>query len=87
MPSSSRRHSASTGSPSGPVTVAFVISDGANVIDFAGAWEVFQDTARPRTDLNPASVAAVSPALAFNRTRRTRGSPSRNARTISALRS
>ncbi|HST00939.1 MAG TPA: DJ-1/PfpI family protein [Usitatibacter sp.] len=34
----------------GPVTVAFVLSDGANVIDFAGAWEVFQDTARPGTE-------------------------------------
>ncbi|HEX4779173.1 MAG TPA: DJ-1/PfpI family protein [Usitatibacter sp.] len=33
-----------------PVTVAFVISDGANVIDFAGAWEVFQDTARPGSE-------------------------------------
>jgi len=33
-----------------PVTVAFVISEGANVIDFAGAWEVFQDTARPGTE-------------------------------------
>ena len=34
----------------GPVAVAFVLSDGANVIDFAGAWEVFQDTARPGTE-------------------------------------
>ena len=34
----------------GPLTVAFVLSDGANVIDFAGAWEVFQDTARPGSE-------------------------------------
>jgi len=27
----------------GPIPVAFVISDGAVVIDFAGPWEVFQD--------------------------------------------
>lgn len=33
-----------------PVAVAFVVSDGANVIDFAGPWEVFQDTARPGTE-------------------------------------
>src|ERR1700685_2813572 len=28
----------------GPIPVAFVISEGAVVIDFAGPWEVFQDT-------------------------------------------
>ena len=44
-------------------------------------------THRPRTDLKPASVAAVSPALALSRTRRARGSCSWKARTISALRS
>jgi len=27
----------------GPINVAFVISDGANVMDIAGAWEVFGD--------------------------------------------
>jgi transcriptional regulator GlxA family with amidase domain len=27
----------------GPIRVAFVISDGATMIDFAGPWEVFQD--------------------------------------------
>src|SRR6202161_2072557 len=27
----------------GPIPVAFLISDGAVVIDFAGPWEVFQD--------------------------------------------
>ena len=30
--------------PGGPIKVAFVLSDGATVIDFAGPWEVFQDT-------------------------------------------
>lgn len=35
---------------SGPATVAFVLTDGANVIDFSGAWEVFQDSARPGTE-------------------------------------
>ncbi len=44
-------------------------------------------TCRPRTAFRPASVAAVSPAFAFRRTSRTRGSRSRNSRTISALRS
>lgn len=28
----------------GPINVAFIISKGANVIDIAGAWEVFEDT-------------------------------------------
>ena len=31
----------------GPVPVAFLISDGAVVIDFCGPWEVFQDTMLP----------------------------------------
>ncbi len=31
----------------GPIPIAFVISDGAVVIDFAGPWEVFQDAAAP----------------------------------------
>ena len=38
---------------SGPIPVAFVVTEGANVIDFAGPWEVFQDTAIPGTE-NPA---------------------------------
>ena len=33
-----------------PIAVAFVVTDGANVIDFAGPWEVFQDTPRPGTE-------------------------------------
>lgn len=37
------RHPTRT-SQEGRIDVAFVISPGANVIDLAGAWEVFQDT-------------------------------------------
>src|SRR5438093_903783 len=33
-----------------PIPVAVVITDAANVIDFSGPWEVFQDTARPGTE-------------------------------------
>jgi transcriptional regulator GlxA family with amidase domain len=33
----------------GVIPVAFVISDGAVVIDFCGPWEVFQDTNKPGT--------------------------------------
>ena len=29
--------------PSGPIPVAFLLSEGATMIDFAGPWEVFQD--------------------------------------------
>jgi transcriptional regulator GlxA family with amidase domain len=32
----------------GPIDVAFLVSDGATVIDFAGPWEVFQDVMLPR---------------------------------------
>jgi len=31
----------------GPIDVAFLISDGATVIDFTGPWEVFQDVMLP----------------------------------------
>lgn len=34
----------------GPIPVAFVVTASANVIDFAGPWEVFQDTANSGTD-------------------------------------
>lgn len=34
----------------GQINVAFVITEGANVIDFTGPWEVFQDTAVPGTE-------------------------------------
>ena len=33
----------------GAIPVAFIISDGAVVIDFCGPWEVFQDTNKPGT--------------------------------------
>ncbi len=33
-----------------PILVAFVITDQANVIDFTGPWEVFQDAAIPGSD-------------------------------------
>lgn len=46
----------------GPLTVAFVVSNGANVIDFAGAWEVFQDTARPGTEESGFQLFTVSEA-------------------------
>jgi transcriptional regulator GlxA family with amidase domain len=31
----------------GPIDVAFLVSDGATVIDFTGPWEVFQDVGLP----------------------------------------
>jgi len=34
----------------GPILVAFVVSDDATVIDFAGPWEVFQDVMVPDRD-------------------------------------
>jgi len=36
---------------SGPINVAFVISKGAVVIDFAGPWEVFQSANIPGRDM------------------------------------
>jgi transcriptional regulator GlxA family with amidase domain len=45
---------------SGPIPVAFVITEGANVIDFAGPWEVFQDTAIPRTETPAFRLYTVS---------------------------
>jgi putative intracellular protease/amidase/YHS domain-containing protein len=33
--------------PSGPIPVAFLLSPGATMIDFAGPWEVFQDVGVP----------------------------------------
>jgi transcriptional regulator GlxA family with amidase domain/YHS domain-containing protein len=36
---------------SGPINVAFVISKGAVVIDFAGPWEVFQSATIPGRDM------------------------------------
>jgi len=40
----------------GSIPVAFVISDGAVIIDFAGPWEVFQDASM---GVNPGSMANV----------------------------
>jgi transcriptional regulator GlxA family with amidase domain len=34
----------------GPIDVAFLISNGATVIDFTGPWEVFQDVSVPGRD-------------------------------------
>ncbi|HEX4331803.1 MAG TPA: DJ-1/PfpI family protein [Usitatibacter sp.] len=47
---------------SGPLTVAFVVSEGANVIDFSGPWEVFQDTSRPGTEESGFRLFTVSEA-------------------------
>jgi transcriptional regulator GlxA family with amidase domain len=38
---------------SGEILVAFVVTDGANVMDIAGPWEAFQDTHIPSTGLLP----------------------------------
>jgi transcriptional regulator GlxA family with amidase domain len=48
----------------GSIPVAFLISEGAQVIDFAGPWEVFQDVMVPgRTD-HPFRLYAVSESTA-----------------------
>ena len=48
----------------GSIPVAFLISEGAQVIDFAGPWEVFQDVMVPgRTD-NPFRLYTVSESTA-----------------------
>jgi len=44
----------------GPIPVAFLISDGAVVIDFCGPWEVFQDTAVPGRDGDAFSLYTVA---------------------------
>src|SRR5258706_5026580 len=36
--------------PQGSIPVAFVVSDGAVIIDFCGPWEVFQDVGVPGRD-------------------------------------
>jgi transcriptional regulator GlxA family with amidase domain len=38
---------------SGPIRVAFVVGRGANVMDIAGAWEVFQDVMIPSRGTTP----------------------------------
>jgi len=48
----------------GSIPVAFLISEGAQMIDFAGPWEVFQDVMVPgRTD-NPFRLYTVSESTA-----------------------
>jgi transcriptional regulator GlxA family with amidase domain len=44
----------------GMIPVAFVLTDMANVIDFAGAWEVFQDTSVPGKDIAGFRLYTVS---------------------------
>src|SRR5690348_6461592 len=43
-----------------PIPVAFLISDGAVVIDFCGPWEVFQDTNVPSRQDAPFRLYTVS---------------------------
>jgi transcriptional regulator GlxA family with amidase domain len=50
---------------SGPILVGVLVGNGANVIDFAGAWEVFQDVVVPgrgtsEADESPFRIAMVS---------------------------
>jgi putative intracellular protease/amidase/YHS domain-containing protein len=44
----------------GSIPVAFLISEGAQVIDFAGPWEVFQDVVVPGRTEHPFHVYTVS---------------------------
>jgi transcriptional regulator GlxA family with amidase domain len=44
----SEKASKLTAPPKGKIPVAFAISDGVTVIDFAGPWEVFQDVMIPQ---------------------------------------
>lgn len=44
----------------GPISVALVVTESANVIDFAGPWEVFQDTAVPGSDTAAFRLYTVS---------------------------
>ena len=44
----------------GPIPVAIVLTDAANVIDFAGPWEVFQDTAVPGSEAPAFHLYTVS---------------------------
>lgn len=47
---------------SGPINVAFVITEGANVIDFSGPWEVLQDTPLPNSETPAFRLYTVSDA-------------------------
>ena len=44
----------------GQIPVAFLISDGAVVIDFCGPWEVFQDVMIPRSEEMPFRLYTVA---------------------------
>jgi len=44
----------------GPIPVAFLVSNGAVVIDFCGPWEVFQDTSVPGRDGDAFSLYTVA---------------------------
>jgi putative intracellular protease/amidase/YHS domain-containing protein len=64
-------HTATAPSPlkapaSGAINVAFVISKGAVLIDFAGPWEVFQDAAIPGRDMMDAAFNLYTVAEALN---------------------
>jgi YHS domain-containing protein/putative intracellular protease/amidase len=45
----------------GSIPVAFVISEGAVIIDFCGPWEVFQDVYVPERQGNPFRLYTVGP--------------------------
>jgi YHS domain-containing protein/putative intracellular protease/amidase len=45
----------------GSIPVAFVISEGAVIIDFCGPWEVFQDAYVPERQGNPFQLYTVGP--------------------------
>jgi transcriptional regulator GlxA family with amidase domain len=47
--------------PTGRAIVAFMIGDGANMIDTAGPWEVFQDAHSPGGSENIFQLATVAP--------------------------
>src|ERR1041385_7688944 len=44
----------------GQIPVAFLISDGAVVIDFCGPWEVFQDVMLPSSEEMPFRLYTVA---------------------------
>src|SRR5215469_17629741 len=46
--------------PAGQIPVAFVISDGAVIIDFCGPWEVFRDVMVPGRGEHPFRLYTVS---------------------------
>ena len=60
----------------GKIPVAFPISDGAQVIDFAGPWEVFADASIPGGGDNAFQVYTVAETLKPPSTMRKARSPS-----------